>query len=296
MEKAILAGPMLGEFGWSLLRFAPYVLWNKIKKHNNKIKLIVLTRPERFDLYGVHADILEPIKINEKNKLQDCFRLTGISNEEYHNIAENFYKKYYDKFHIIDHIYPTIEKKKYTEKNQYQSKHLLYDFKPRIENKLLIDNYIPKNKPLIALGPRFRKNIKRNWNKWEEFYNLISNDNYLKSFNFVLCGKDPDYIPDNKNRFYDVNHIKLNDSSSLVGVTIEAIKRSVLTIGSQSGIPNLSMILGTRVLEWGNEKKYHTVTYNTMKTEIVFLDDKKYQLQAKKLLKETIDILKKKGF
>ena len=119
MGKAILAGPFVGEMGWEILRFAPHVLWTKIKKYKSKVKLIVLTRSDRFDLYGEHADILEPLKLNEEGKIQDCFRLTGFNKKEYHEIAKQFYKKYYTKYSIVDHIYPELENKQFLNKNQY---------------------------------------------------------------------------------------------------------------------------------------------------------------------------------
>ena len=145
----------------------------------------------------------------------------------------------------------------------------------------------------MVIAPRFRKGIKRNWKNWEELYDLICKNEFLKNFNFIICGKKPDYIIDPKNRFYDVNNISLNTKTSLIGITMESIKRSVLTVGSQSGIPNLSLMLKTPVLEWGNEKRYHTKTYNPKKTNIVFLEDHKYKISAKEILREMISILKK---
>ena len=63
--KAVLFGPFLGELSWEFYRFAPYAIY--LKKRNPDIKLIVLTRKERFDLYGKHADILIPLRIKNGN-------------------------------------------------------------------------------------------------------------------------------------------------------------------------------------------------------------------------------------
>jgi len=54
--KAFLFGPFLGELSWEFYRFAPYAIY--LKKHNPDVNIIVLTRKERFDLYGIYADII----------------------------------------------------------------------------------------------------------------------------------------------------------------------------------------------------------------------------------------------
>ena len=61
MEDAILMGPFVGELYWEAGRFAPML--PKMYQHDRKNKIqhpkyIILTRQDRFDLYGKFADIL----------------------------------------------------------------------------------------------------------------------------------------------------------------------------------------------------------------------------------------------
>jgi len=52
-NDAVLMGPFVGEMYWEAARFAPmlpHMLRSKYK--NRKIKYIILTREDRFDLYG----------------------------------------------------------------------------------------------------------------------------------------------------------------------------------------------------------------------------------------------------
>jgi len=56
LDKAYLFGPFFGELSWEYFRFAPYAIY--LKKISPDIKMIVFTRPSRFDLYGQYADIL----------------------------------------------------------------------------------------------------------------------------------------------------------------------------------------------------------------------------------------------
>lgn len=292
-EKALLCGCIVGEFGWEVLRFAPYVLGIYKNKYKQKVKLIICTREDRFDLYGQNADILVPLKIEGDGKeyKADCFRLMNYPVEEYYNLNKKLYNKYSKQFDIVEHIYPDIKGKSFANKNQYDCNQMIYDFKPRIENKILLDNYINNDKQSIIIAPRFRDGIRRNWNGWIELYDLIYNSNFFSKFNFIICGKEGEYILDPKDRIYDINKIEQNTNTSLVGITIETIKKAILTIGSQSGIPNLSLLLKTPVLEWGHQKHLHTVIYNPKRTKITFLNDDKYTLPAVEIFNEMIKLL-----
>ena len=205
MERAILVGPCIGELYWELARFAPHALY--LKKKDRNIKLIVLTREDRFDIYGSYAHILVPLRIDgDGSKYKpDCFRLLNFPFEEYKRIVKKFSKKYSKRFQITKHIYPKIERRMFLRREQFPRGEMLYKFSPRKDNRDLVEKYIPQDKPIVVLGPRFRKGFKRNWNGWEEFYNLLSSSKLMKSFNFVICGKPGEYIPDHKNRFYDIN-------------------------------------------------------------------------------------------
>jgi len=296
-EKAILMGPFVGEMYWECGRFAPMLPFFEFKKYKGKnIKFIILTRRDRFDLYGCYADILVPLKIEgDYGKLQpNCFRLNGYSQKEYINLAKSFYNQYSKRYKILDHIYPEVTKAKYVNKNQFPQKQMIFKYKPREENYDLINKNIPNNKPLILLAPRFRKGFKRNWPNWPQFYDLIYNDkNLMENFHFVICGKKGEYIPDKKNRFYDMAKIEMGERSSLIGLLLVLMEKAIFVCGSQSAIPNIGLLYGREVLEFGCQKSLHTITYNIKRTPITFLEDRKYKLEAKVLYKNFIKLTKK---
>ena len=120
-EDAVLIGPCVGEFFWELFRFSPMLSFYRQKKYKNKnVKFIILTREERFDLYGKYANILVPLQIpgDFVNKWGNCFRLMGLPGKSYHHIIKMFRKKYGKRYNIIEHIYPSINKSVFCNKNQ----------------------------------------------------------------------------------------------------------------------------------------------------------------------------------
>ena len=296
-EKVLLAGPCLGELWWDFERFAPYVFWKKkqLEQEHGKIMLTCLERRDRFDIWGMNCDVLVPLDIagDGSTYKQDCFRLTNFPIARYNILLENF-RKHYSNYEILEHIYPRIDDKEFLNKQQFPRDKKIYDFKPRASNKQLIDNYLKTEKPIVTIAPRFRAGFPRNWSYWAKFYDFIDHSKDLKEYCFVICGKDPDYITDKRQRFYDVNKIKLNGSSSLIGITIELLKKSVLTVGSQSSIPNISLLVGTPVLEWGHQKKVHTIDYNIRNTAVTFIEDIQYRLEPRTIGLEMVKILKER--
>jgi len=292
-ERAILGGPIISELGWEILRFAPYIIYKYLNQYKN-CKLIILTRPERFDLYGEYADILVPLKI-EGDYIKykpNCFRLDNFPINKYKEIANRFFNKYKDRYKIIDHVYPDISGKKFLHKDYYPKNQLLSNFRPRTENKKLVLNYIKQDKPWVVLSPRYRKGFKRNWPYWNKLYDIIWKSNLKSKFYFIIAGKKNEYVPDKKGRFFDLNDISLNNNSSLIGITIFTVRNSILTIGSQSAIPNLSLLLKTKVLEWGDQKLLHTKTYNYTNTEITYIDDKNFNINYEIIFNRINSLLK----
>jgi len=270
-EKAILVGPIVAEFGWEILRVAPHAIFHKLNNPNNKF--IILTRRDRFDIYGSLADKLISLKIDGDGTAYkaNCFRLDGYSNDKYQLMVKRFRQKYEEDYEIVKHIFPKLKGRDFANKNQFPQKKMKHNFYPRVENELLVNSWIPSDKPIIVLGPRFRNGMPRNWKYWPELYDMIDSDPYFKKFTIVLCGKRPDYIPDNQNRFYDINDLNFDNNTSLIGVAIEIIRRAKICCGSQSGIPNLSNLLKTPTIQWGHQEFLHTKKYNIYNTPTYFL-------------------------
>jgi len=284
MKKAVLVGPFIGEMFWEFFRFVPFIVWNRLVKYKKypEIKFIILTRPENFDMYGLYADIFIPLRIlgDGDEYFPDSYRLTNFPQEKYDLINTIFHQKYSREYEIIDHIKPNIEKGFFSQKNQFPKEKMIYDYKPRKENEKIVYNEIINDKPMVVLAPRYRSQMRRNWYHWDKLYDLIYNSEMMEKFNFIICGKSPDYFPDKKNRFKDINKISLNCYSSLIGLTIEILNKSILTVGSQSAIPNISLLMGTEALEWGHQKELHTQTYNIKNTKVEFLEDHKYKVDS----------------
>jgi hypothetical protein len=297
--KAILFGPFVGELYWECGRFAPilsHMVSNSSPKDRN-IKYIVLTREDRFDLYGTYADILVPLKIpNDYNgKTQpDCFRLSSMKKGLYPEIVNLFRAKYEKEYKIVRHIYPNIHR--YTDKNQFAKEKMRYVFSPRKVNYELVDKYIPKNnKPLVVLASRFRKGYRRNWGRWEEFYDMLYKDEFLMNkFQFIICGKQGEYIRDVKDRFLDMTKIQIEEGSSLVGLLLVIMERAFFVCGSQSAIPNIGLLYKVEVLEFGNQQQLHTKIYNHFNTPITFINNAKYNIEPLEFFNKMKQILKKK--
>ena len=299
MTDAVLFGPFIGEMYWESARFAPMLPYFKTKKYKGKdIKYIIWTREDRFDLYGVFADILVPLRIERdyEQRQPNCFRLNGLKPDEYENMAKVFRKKYAKRFNIKEHVFPNVRKGKFDSKNQFPRSTMMFKFKPRKKNYELVEEYLPKDKPLVVLASRFRVGFKRNWKQWPEFFDLVWNDKELMSkFNFIICGKEGEYIPDKKDRFLDMNKIQLiPGTTSLVGLLLVILENACFTFGSQSAIPNLSLLYKIEVLEFGCQKTLHTKTYNVHKTPITFIENKKYNIDPGKIFGQFKNLLKKK--
>lgn len=297
MEKAILAGPCVGEMYWELGRFASHVIWLKKKKHPNA-KLIVLTRPDRFDMYGKYADILVPLRIDgDGDKFKsDCFRLRGYDYSHVRLLAKRLHDKYSKRYKIVSHVYPNLERKQWANKNLYKKNEMfLNKFQPRNDNKLILDRTIPDDRPLVIIAPRHRKGVRRNWPHWQALFNLIAKSDLRRTHYFVLCGRVPDHTSDNRNRFFDINNFEQTRNTSLIGFTIECMKRACFTVGSQSGIPNISLLYGVDVLEWGHQKSLHTQSYNPFKTPVTFIENPNYDLPVEKVFNKMNKLLAQKG-
>ncbi len=297
---AILMGPFVGELYWEAGRFAPLLPY-MIKKEYRKrpIKYIILTRQERFDLYGKYADILVPLRVPGdyyKKRQPNCFRLNGLRVVEYLKIAQDFYAKYQNEYNIIKQIYPNIKKAAFLNKNQFSQKKMYNSFSPRQENYDIVNSYLPNSgKPLVVLAPRYRVGFRRNWNVWPEFYDKLAQDkNLMKDFHFIICGKEGEYISDKKKRFLDLNNMEPRDKSSLIGLLLVILENTFFTFGSQSAIPNISLMYNIDVLEFGCQKSLHTKTYNIRNTPITFLVDKRYNIPVKRIFPQFKNLLYKK--
>jgi hypothetical protein len=296
MKHAVLS-MCLGELWWEFANFAPHIIWKRMVQYKgrNDVDFITMTRPDRFDIYGLYSNIFVPLNVegDGSNYRSNGFRLDGFPEEKYSLLANYFKDQYVRRYDTIELLFPKITGRLFVNKRQFPSNEMLFSYLPRTENSKIVDEILSSDKKVIVLAPRFRRGFKRNWPHWQDFYDMLySCEELMSKFSFIICGKNPDYVPDKFNRFLDINNIQLGEYSSLIGLTIEILRSAVLTIGSQSGIPNISLMLGTPVLEWGHQKQLHTINYNLRKTKIKFIEDQKYCTLPKRVLDETLYFLR----
>ena len=292
--KVVLVGPCIGEMYWEFGRFAPHVIWKREHEYkSSNIKFIVLTRQTMFDLYSGCASVFIPLSIPGDGTLYkpNCFRLDDFPDDAYNFIVKTFYNKYSKNHQIVEHLKPDISRKNFLNKNQFPRNKMLFNYYTRIENNTTIEKNTER-KSFVILAPRYRKGLKRNWPHWQRLYDLIYDDKRLfEKYNFMICGKYPDYIPDKYERFLDVNKFNTAADVSLIGLTIESIRKAKLTVGSQSAIPNISLLFKVPVLEWGHQKQLHTVEYNPFKTRVTFIEDMDYTINPNTIYSEMLKLL-----
>jgi len=287
-KKIILVGPFVGELYWEYFRFAPYVF----KKNINNYPLVVLSRLDRYDIYGERCCEFIPLNIDGDsiNKFGECFRMTGMLHQKYYEIVSAFKLEMDKKYNVITHFFPPFKKPDFTNKKYYPLSKRLFEYLPRKENDEAILKFLKDiKKPIILLAPRYRKNFKRNWPYWQKLYNKIYDSKWDEKFEFVICGKENEYVSDKYNRFKDINQIPINDNISLFGLLLSLMKYVKLTIGSQSAIPNISLLNKVKAIEWGNQKHLHTVTYNIYNTPVIFFNSPNFDIDMIKIF-DTISI------
>lgn len=247
-KYAFLFGPFIGSLGWEMYRFAPYAIY--LKKKEPDVKLVVLTRPERFDLYGQYADVLVPLRLEKEEYYQQkCFNLKEFPQRTYNSMKTSFINKYKDKYKIKDMFCPNISIHNFSIKWQFPRSKMDYDFRPRLSNKKIVNN--------IKRTPAF---VDLSWLKEQS-----SKDVVLKSLIY------------NKIDFtnYEDLKMKLDENSSLLGCVIEIIKRAKVTVGNlNSSISHLSLLLKTKLVSLDdNMTKDDVYLLNPLKTEVIQYND-----------------------
>jgi len=231
-ESAYLFGPFIGELYWELYRFAPYAM--HMKKTHPEESLIVFTRPSRFDLYGRYADVLVPLKLNgDIVEKQECFKLNGVSLEDYKFIAHFLKSKYKKKYNIVGHFYPNILWR-YNVKWQFPRHLMNYDFLPRKGNEIIVNSLYGDSTALILIDKKDSTTI----DNLE--YELISID----VFSSIIR-----------------KHTKTKDSVSLIGCLIELIRKVKFVVGDMdSTTSKLALLLKKPLISVNETMDYDSIS------------------------------------
>lgn len=222
-ERAILAGPFVGELCWEFFRFAPHAIY--LKKNSRRTKLIVLTRQSRFDLYGNYADTFVPLRLKYDADLErDCFKLIGFAQENYYSIAKYFKEKFKKKYDVVKHIYPDVRLWRYKVRWQFPRNKMVYDFHPREKNidiaKRSMGNY---NSILDCLSTNKRTThdgVMESGDLFCRITNFVDDIHSSTLGSIIESIKQCDYVIGNVK--YEISHLAL-----LLGVPLIHVEEAV---------------------------------------------------------------------
>jgi len=239
-DKVYLFGPFFGEVSWEYFQFAPYAI--HLKKNETRSKLVVCTRPERFDLYGQYADILVPMRLKSDRFLkQNAFRLEGGDPVLYTKMAYIFFAKYKKLFGgQVEHYIPDISSLRYNLKWQFPRGKMDYNFIPRLLNHQYIHR-VMNTENVVIVDKEYQCNDSK--------YNIITIDELVKTVNKVID----------------------NNKISYLGCLIEILKCAKFTISDlKSDVGRLSILLKIPLIYPNRQLSNDRVNLlNPLKTKII---------------------------
>lgn len=257
MKELLLFGPFVGSLSYEYTRFAPYAIF--LKKMNPNFELAVFTRSSRFDFYGQYANYLVPLKFkNDNEKDQIFFKTRSLHNDDYDFLVKQIYSMYSKRFDKIAHIYPNIKDFYYQVKWQFPRSRMLYDFQPRTQNQVVVNNLLKNKIPITIFLPKKMNFIELN--------DIINKNSLSKKYLFITDRNRSESFYSNVNGLIPIEH-----ESSTFGYLIEIIKRSQIVISNKSDITNLSLLMGIPTIIIGKESRI----YNPLNTKVTFCDEDK---------------------
>jgi len=292
-KNKILFGPSLSEIGWEITRWCGWVRW--YKNNNKHKKIVVATRENRKDLYYGSIDNIYTYNIDGDyiKYRPNMYRLDFYPQNKYNDLIEDIRSKFKG--------YYICSPPNTSNRNVFPKDKMDFDFTPHPENGKIIREilYNYKDKIPICISPRHRldsKNPTRNWSGqyWLELFKRLRETNRYIIF---ILGDSSSMIapPPDENTFIILDRIRHLNLSN-IGLSIEAIRNSTITIGQQSSLPVLSNYLGTKTIMWGNEKHRHQILENPFNTKCVFFEELSVnyntnpELIFKTILKETENV------
>lgn len=258
-EPCVLFSPFIGELGWEIFHWSGYVRWFALHRSKKKLKTIISTRLSSYDLYANTDSIIKTFDIagDYSKFIPNCY--SGINVPP---IINEIRKSLISEFNPSFIVEPTIYKHNKTLfKNPVD-----YDYAPREENKKIINNII-KNKPktIIAITPRFRRDLDKQYsnansknryksrnyltiNQYEELFNHLKT---LDATIFIIGKQRSIYLP--KNLPDNFIHLQkyIYNNTSLIGLTVEALKLSKFHICPQTSTTILANLLKVTNIWYG---------------------------------------------
>ncbi len=274
MKKLLLAGPFVGSLSHEYSFFAPYIIF--LKQNRSDLELAVFTRSERFDFYGQYANYLVPLKLkNDYEKDQIFFKTKSLYSDDYEFLVKQIYSMYSKRFDKIAHIYPNIKDFYYQVRWQFPRNCMSYDFQPRTQNQVVVNNLLKNKIPITIFLPKKMNFIELN--------DIINKNNLSSKYLFITDRNRSENFYSNVNSLTPVEN-----ESSTFGYLIEIIRKSQMVISCKSDITNLSLLMGIPTIIIGNKSRI----FNPLNTNVTFCDENKLMSL---LTIELSTLIKKKG-
>lgn len=287
----IIFGPFVGEFGWEVSRWNGFVRWFCL---NNKDKNIVISTRESSSgfYFGLGDNVILDLFSIKQDYTADFtpveYRARGVKSVEIiKKITDDVVSKY-PTYYLFR---PTqLSRKSYDAIKKYDFNYLV----PK-EISSCIDHVLnrQKNKKIICIASRHRKDtVNRNWSEsnWECLFDLID---CSKNLFGIVVGRDNSIYKSTKPRD-NIKYLCSEYNDPTVGLLIEVIKRSSVTIGPQTGVIILSNAMRTPTVFWGHEIKRHSVEENYSNTVSVGIEEKdriKYVTEPEIIFDEMLKII-----
>jgi hypothetical protein len=286
IKKPIIFGPFVGELGWEIMRWSGFI--RRYKKINQELDIVIATRKDRYDLYSDLFDKFElfDLELDNVKTQQNCYFNMHLPNIMKQELLSKI-RKNYPGYKII------LPDEFGCRKNIFDFSEMDFQYCPSGRNSeifKILSYRNTKKLPSICITSRIRfypsidrgkiNACRRNWGgpKCEEYWNklfeLIELDG--KIFAYVL-GVSPTYCkaPNTYSNMINIEDF-IEDETSNIGLTIEAIKNCDMTVGSQTAAIVLSNLLKTKTMFWGNEISRLVENENIYQTKCIGLSDKNY--------------------
>ena len=250
-QETIVFGPFIGGLSWELLQWSGFVRW--YKKRNPSKNIIVCTRQNRADLYTGCVDdmilfTIEGDYIDKTPSRYDCLYF-----------PENLYQSYKQQLKIK---YPNsyiFEPRLYQQHEQlFDTKCMDFEYTPHENNKKIIDKLLseyPERTPITICSRNRIDKPYRNWptGHWRQTFETLHRSQLFITF---VSGVDGSYF---KSDFKSCYNLDIYSDpcifTTTIGLTIEAMRQSKLTVGAQCTGIVLSNLLKTPTFFWGDRLK-----------------------------------------
>lgn len=306
--KKVCFGPILSDFGWEVSYIAGFI--KKYKKDNPDKTVFVATRENRKELYeNSGLDEIFTFKI-DGDYATVTPRTHSVYKVDVNNVNVPIPIKVEDEFkYVKDKIsnkhphtkFYSFTKFNFTIRPEFSIHEFDYSFKTHDDNSKLIENIINNNpnRKIVTIFSRQRVDLDHRNLGVEKWNHLLRRLSDLDSHVFLIAGVSPAYVK--AHSFYRNMHnledmCGDNPNVTILGLMIEAIRRSDFTFGPQTAGILLSMAMQVPTLYFGTDYNLVSINYNPFKSQSDFIQVKvkhpsgEYDISPDELYKRITEI------